>query len=337
MTTKRLLVVFGLFLIPIALLAQPKMPSISEMRWGRDYNLHVKLSNDTNYVMDVRALHHTGELSFDTDSEAATYYPVSLDEEFINHIKNRKLDSERHQTIDSIQPTTRPTTLWSALHGTLGGGYVHFVNCLVYALESNHLRLSDPIMRRPETKWKPKPTTQSYKRTRKWQYYVPYDQKQAQREYKLRKREGDLRDLQGIPENFLALFLNTNQKQYERLRAEGRKMQIAQIDLVRLLLGAKYLGIDQIEFIQQRVTSSVLLYSVSNLPSVIIFDDYKAAVAMTLDKTGYKIDYIVFQDQNTLSGEEYESRYQMIEAIIETINEANEKVFRKRLSSYYGS
>jgi hypothetical protein len=104
-----------------------------------------------------------------------------------------------------------------------------------------------------------------------------------------------------------------------------------------LLLGAKYLGVNQIEYIQKRVTSSVLLYSVSNLPSVIIFDDYQAAVAMTLDKSGYNIDYVVFQDQNTISTEEFNDRYSMIETLIEAINEANEKVFRKRLSSYYGS
>ncbi len=337
MTTKRITIILGLLLTPIVLMAQPKMPSISEMRWGRDYNLHIKLSNDTNYVMDVRALHHTGEVSFDTNTEAATYYPVSLDEEFINHIKHRKLESEKDPTADSTSTTSRPTTLWSSLHGTLGGGYVHFVNCLVYALESNHVNLSDPIMRRPETKWKPKPMTQTYKRTRKWEHYVPYNQKLAQREYKLRKRENDLKDLQGIPDKFLDLFLNTSQKQYERLRAEGKNMQVSQIDLIRLLLGAKYLGVNQIEYIQKRVTSSVLLYSVSNLPSVIIFDDYQAAVAMTLDKSGYNIDYVVFQDQNTISTEEFNDRYSMIETLIEAINEANEKVFRKRLSSYYGS
>ncbi len=316
--------------------SQSPMPSIREMRWGRDFNLHVKLSNDTNYVMDVRALHHTGELTLNLLDESTTYYPVSLDEEFIDYIKNRKLEIEKQIQVDTV-PAGRPTTLWSSLHGTLGGGYVHFINCLVYGLESQHLSLSNPIMKRPVTNWKPKPITKTYKRTRKWEYYIPYDQKLAQREYRLRKKENDLKDLQGVPSKFLEIFLNTSQKDYELLRAEGKRMQVAQIDLIRLLLGARYLGIDQIEFIQNRVTSSVLLYSVNNLPSVIIFDDYNAAVAMTLDNSGYKIDYVVFRDQEQISPEEQSTRIDRIEALIETINEANEKVFRKRLSTYYGS
>jgi hypothetical protein len=192
-------------------------------------------------------------------------------------------------------------------------------------------------MKRPVTSWKPKPETKTYKRTRKWDYYIPYHQKLAQREYKLKKREGDLKDLQGVPSKFIELFLNTSQKDYEILRTEGKRMQVAQIDLIRLLLGAKYLGVDQIEFIQNRVTSSVLMYSVNNLPSVIIFDDYNAAVAMTLDYSGYKIDYVVFRDQESISSEEQGSRIDKIESLIETINEANDRVFQKRLSTYYGS
>lgn len=325
-----------LCLYALVAVGQSPMPSISEMRWGRDFNLHVKLSNDTNYVMDVRALHHTGKLTLDLLNEETTYYPVSLDEEFINYIKNRKLENESMPKADSTK-AGKPTTLWSSLHGNLGGGYVHFINCLVYALEAQHLNLTNPIMRRPITNWKPKPVTQSYKRTRKWEYYIPYNQKLAQKEYKQRKKEDDLKDLQGVPSRFIDLFLNTSQKEYELLKTEGRKMLVAQIDLIRLLLGAKYLGVNQIEFIQNRVTSSVLLYSANNLPSVIIFDDYNAAVAMTLDNSGYKIDYVVFRDQETISPEEQGSRIEKIEALIAAINEANDKVFRKKLSTYYGS
>lgn len=315
---------------------QSNMPSIREMRWGRDFNLHVKLSNDTNYVMDVRALHHTGEMSLNQMDEATTYYPVNLDEEFIDYIKNRKLENEKLAQPDSLS-TGKPKTLWSSLHGNLGGGYVHFINCLVYALESQHLSLSNPIMRRPVSNWKPKPVTKTYKRTRKWEHYIPYNQKLAQKEYKIRKKENDLKDLQGVPNKFIDLFQNTSQRDYDRLKAEGKKMQVAQIDLIRLLLGAKYLGVDQIDFIQNRVTSSVLLYSVNNLPSVIIFDDYNAAVAMTLDNSGYKIDYVVFRDQELITPEEQSSRIGRIEALISAINEANDKVFRKKLSTYYGS
>ena len=337
MITKRLIGFYVLLIFSMVSMGQQKMPSISELKWGRDYNLHVKLSNDTNYVMDVRALHHTDEFSFDSESESATFYPVNLDEDFINHLKTRKLEAEKQNINDSLPRKGQPTTLWSALHGTLGGGYVHFVNCLVYALESQYLNLADPIMLRPQSKWKPKPVTQSYKRTKKWSNYIPYDQKLAQREYKLRKRENDLSDLQGVPSKFLELFLETSQKDYENLTNEGKRMHIAQIDLIRMLLGAKYLGVNQIEYIQQRVASSILLYSKNNLPSIIIFDDYKAAVAMTLDRSGYKIDYVVFQDQETISKHENEQRLSKIELFIATINEANDKVFRKRLSTYYGS
>lgn len=337
MITKRIIGIYVLLLCSMVSMGQQKMPSISELKWGRDYNLHVKLSNDTNYVMDVRALYHADDFSFDGEGESATFYPVSLDEDFINHLKTRKLEAEEQSQTDSLAENSQPRTLWSALHGTLGGGYVHFVNCMVYAIESQYLALTDPIMMRPQSKWKPKPVTQSYKRTKKWSNYIPYDQKQAQREYKLRKREGDLKDLKGVPSKFLELFLETSQKDYEALTSENRRMLIAQIDLVRLLLGAKYLGIKQIEYIQERVASSILLYSKNNLPSVIIFDDYKAAVAMTLDRDGYKVDYVVFQDQESMSKHEYGQRIDKIEALITTINEANDKVFRKRLSTYYGS
>jgi hypothetical protein len=317
-------------------LGQSSKPSISEMRWGRDFKLHVSLSNDTNYVMDVRALHHAEEFDAENAQEATTYYPVNLDEEFIEYIKTRKLETDDDVEADTI-PKGKPKTLWSALHGTLGGGYVHFVNSLIYSLESQQLNLYDPIMKRPVTSWKPKPKTKTWKRTRKWEHYIPSDQKLAQREYKLRNRENDLQDLQGVPTQFIELFLNTSQKEYDEMRSLGQRMKLSKIDLVRLLLGAKYLGEIQIEFIQNRVSTSVLRYNISNLPSVIIFDDYNAAVAMTLDNSGYRVDYVVFSDEAQITSEEQSHRIEKIEALIEAINEANERVFQKRLSTYYGS
>lgn len=324
-----------LALYPLLSVGQSAMPSIREMKWGRDYNLHVKLSTDSNYVMDVRGLYHTSDLVLDTASQSTTYYPVSFDEEFISYIKNRKLEPEEVVAGDTAKAVPAKT-LWSALHGNLGGGYVHFINCLVYSLESGMLNLTDPIMKRPVTDWKPKPMTDTYKRTRKWEYYMPYDQKLAQKEYKKRVKENDLRDLQGIPERFIQDFLITKQKEYELLASTGKRHQVAKIDLVRLLLGAKYLGADQISFIQNKVTSAVGMYGLNNLPTVIIFDDYNAAVAMVLDKVGYKIDYVVFRDQESISAEEQNLRIEQIEALIDAINEANERVFKKRLSSYYG-
>lgn len=310
-------------------------PKISEMKWGLDYNLHVKLANDTNYVMDVRGLYHTGKnLFIDTTDQSTTYYPVKLDGEFIQYIKNQKLSGSDDSKVDSTQKSD-PKTLWSALHKALGGGYVHFVNCLIYTLESNQLFLTDPIMKRPVSDWKPKPMTESFKRTRKWAFYIPYDQKAAKKEYKKRKADNDLKDLAGIPATFIDLFYKTNQKQYDQYKVEQKKQIVSQIDIVRLMLGAKYLGKEQIQYIQSKVQTAILRYNINTLPSVIIFDDYNAAVSMTLDNSGYKIGYIVFRDQSSISKEESDIRHQKIEKMVMAVNEANERVFKKRLQNYY--
>ena len=308
-------------------------PKISEMKWGLDYNLHIKLSNDTNYVMDVRGLYHTGKnLFIDTTDQSTTYYPVILDNEFIQYLKDQKLNGKDEVRFDSTQ-TGQLRTLWSSLHKSLGGGYVHFINCLIYTLESNQLYLTDPIMRRPNSNWKPKPMTESFKRTHKWDYYIPYNQKQAKKEYRKRKSDYDLKDLLGIPVSFVELFLSTSQKQYEQYRKEQKKQMVSQIDIVRLLLGAKYLGKEQIQYIQSKVLTAVLRYNINTLPSVIIFDDYNAAVSMTLDNTGYKIGYIVFRDQNSISSEETQVRFRKIELLIKAVNDANDRVFKKRLQN----
>jgi len=101
------------------------------------------------------------------------------------------------------------------------------------------------------------------------------------------------------------------------------------------LLGAKYLGKDQIQYIQSKVLTAVLRYNINTLPSVIIFDDYNAAVSMTLDNTGYKIGYVVFRDQNSITPEETETRFKKIELLIKAVNDANDRVFKKRLENYY--
>jgi hypothetical protein len=308
---------------------------ISEMKWGLDYNLHIKLSNDTNYVMDVRGLYHTGKnLFIDTTDQSTTYYPVALDNEFIQYLKDQKLNGKDEVRPDSSL-STQPKTLWAALHRSLGGGYVHFINCLIYTLESNQLYLTDPIMQRPVSNWKPKPMTESFKHTHKWKYYIPYDQKAAKKEYRKRKADGDLKDLQGIPSNFIELFQNTSQRQYSQFLSDQKKQSVSQIDIVRLLLGAKYLGMEQIQYIQSKVLTAILRYNINSLPSVIIFDDYNAAVSMTLDNTGYKIGYIVFRDQGSISKEESSVRFNKIELLVKAVNDANNRVFKKRLQNYY--
>ncbi len=306
--------------------------TISAMRWGADYKLHVRMANDSAYVLDVKGLYHTGDDLFaDTTNPTTTYYPVQLDPDFVAHIKRTNLSaSEQTQPAESSD-----RTLWSAIHARIGGGYVHFVNCLVYTLEAQPALLNEPIFERPVTKWKPKPMTQSYKRTRKWAYYYPSTQKAAKREYKLRLKENDLADLHGVPPRFIELFLRTSQSAYEKLRKQGKANQVAQIDLVRLLLGAKYLGEAQIRTMSNGVAEAVLRYSSNTMPSIIIFDDYHAAVAMSLGRDGYKIDRIVYADSEQASRHELDGRTQMIEQLIRTINEANEQVFRKRLQQYY--
>ena len=160
--------------------------------------------------------------------------------------------------------------------------------------------------------------TETYKRTRKWSYYVPTGQKEARREYKLRKKEGDLQDLVGIPQRFIDLFLETSDSDYRRLARDGEKEKMAQIG-----------------FISDGVRQAVGRYTASNLPSVILFDDFDAAVAMQLDSAGYRVDYIVFQNQQAIPAAEVARRKARINAIVDNINEANRMIFRQRLQSYY--
>jgi hypothetical protein len=105
--------------------------------------------------------------------------------------------------------------------------------------------------------------------------------------------------------------------------------------MVRLLVGANYLGQEQIDFIRAAVSRSVMQYAINSLPSVIIFDDFGAAVAMTLNDDGYKIDKVVFNHEETLSPEEINQRLALMEGIIKKVNEVNKKVFEKNLKKYY--
>lgn len=324
---------------PQGLLAQENgTDAIQSMRWGNDYKLHVSLGNSNSYVVDIRALHHEpGSQSHLAAQKEARYWPVSLDKDFVEHLKSKPLHAVNANSEDSVnQPTTRNyTTLWSAIHEDIGGGYVHLLNCIIYALEAGHLQLEHVMMQRPVSNWRPDPMTESYRRTRKWRYYVPMSQREAQKEYKLRLKENSLQDLQGIPQTFIDLFLKTSDRGYKRLKNEGAHDKLAQIELVRIMIGAKYLGQAQIQYVSQCVRNAIMSYTANNLPSVIIFDDYQAAVAMQLDRNGYRIDYIVFQNQQDLTQEEISRREKVIRQLVQNINEANADVFRARLKKYY--
>jgi len=177
--------------------------------------------------------------------------------------------------------------------------------------------------------------TESYRRTCKWEYYCPDNQKLAQKEYYLKEKNGELGDIKLLPKSFIELFLTTNQKQYEQFAANGETNKVAIIDMMRLLLSANYLGIDQITLIQGAVSKSIIKYSMNSLPSVIIFDDFGAAVAMTLDHEGYKIDNVVFSQQDELSEEEISQRMQLMQGVINQVNSVNKKIFERNLKNYY--
>ncbi len=334
MRNYRLLAV--LVLLPVVAWSQNS--DIRDMHWGSDYNLHVTLRNDSSYVMDVRALHHENTKHGNPFlANSTTYFPVSLDRDFVSYLREHPVDTltKPSNAADSIKNPAPYLTLWGALHQSIGGGYVHLINCIIYALEGEQLHLQHNNLRRPITDWKPDPPTTTYLRTKDWEYYAPTSQKAAQKEYKLRAKENDLGDLQGIPESFIQLFLKTSDKKYRKLVHAKDGHALAQIDLVRMMLGAKYLGEQQIHYISGCVRDAIARYTEKSLPSVIVFDDYQAAVAMTLDSAGYRVDYIVFQGQAQLSPAEVQERETNIRALVANINLANEELFRKRLLRYY--
>ncbi len=305
-------------------------PEITDMIWEKGFGVRLKLSNDSNYVFNVNELFRAKSKAPTSDKQVV-YFPVGLGQTFIQQLKEREL----RDTALSQSQKPKHTTLWSAIHYQVGGGYVHFVNCLLYALETGSLRLDSPLMKRPETKWKPKPMTESYKRTRKWTHYAPITQKEAIKEYKIKLKNGELRDLQGIPQDFIEFFLQTNDKKYQQLVEKKLLKEKAKIDLIRLLIASNYLGEVQIKYISNSVMTAITRYSVNQLPTVIIFEDFNAAVAMSLDESGYRVEKIVFQDYDTIDESEASLRREKILAVIYNINEINQQVFQKSLQNYY--
>ncbi len=326
-----LLVLTALF--GLSLHAQIPSSPIQSMRWERDYKLYLELDNDSNYVMDIKELHHSAP-SMEKGNRDYTYYPVRLGEEFVNQLKNQQFapDTSKHDTIQITE-----NTLWSAIHYSIGGGWVHFINTLHYSLEKGALDIAAPLMKRPESKWKPNPVTESYKRTKKWDYYVPVNHRLALKEYKIRKEEGSLGDLQDVPEEFIQLFLDTSPYKYRKMRDNGDRKQLAKIDLVKLLLGAKYLGKAQIKYIKGMVLRSFNEYTENQLPSVIILDNYQAAVAMNLNTKGYEVEKIVFANQKEMTPFEIESKTARIKGLIDHINQVNKEMFERKLGNYYSN
>lgn len=296
---------------------------VSEMNWELDYEIYLTMSNDSNYTYDVRELFHVTDLKNPDFTSEFVFYPVSPGKEFSKELKIKDTLKSNYQT------------LWGAIHSKIGGGWVHFTNCIAYALETQNLDLREPIMKRPETSWKPDPVTESWKRTRKWKYYIPDNQKLAVKEYKIREKNDQLGDLKSLPQNYIGEFLSASESEYRQLREQGELKKAAQVDLVKILLGANYLGEAQISYISNAVLNAVQDYSESKLPSVLIFDEFDAAAAMTLDLEGYRLESVVFRSSAELSEEVIKERQAEIGEIIKTINEYNRESFRKRLGTYY--
>jgi len=332
---KKILLVIVLPLFVYVLNAQTpnQLPYIKDMQWGLDYQIHLTLFNDSSYTIKVEDMVHSNSVSGDSTLKEFVYYPVMLARDFVDKLKEVTNQDTSALPRSDVHP--KAVTLWSALHGSLGGGWVHFVNCLLYSLETRHLSLTAPLMERPKTSWKPTPMTEKYKRSRKWKYYVPVDQKQAQKEYKLRLKENQLTDLHDVPADFIHLFTETSEKDYEKMLTKHDIKKQARIDLVKLLLGSGYLGEPQISYIKTMVQKAMLQYSYNQLPTVIVFDDIDAAVVMSLNESGYNLEKIVFRNAKDLSDEDKQQRQQKIERTIVAINKVNQKVFEQRLKKHF--
>ncbi len=311
---------------------------IQKMSWGTDFEIELKLENDTIKVYNIEELHHTSA-NRETNFKSFTYYPVSLDKEFVSQLKEQsigvKLDTSSNDTVDKNFVKSEETTLWSAIHGYIGGGWIHFVNTLLFSFEKGYLKIDNPLMLRPESNWRPRPRTESYKRTKKWEYYVPVNQRYAIKEYKKRKRKDELNDLEYLPDRFIELFLNTSNQEYKRLKKQKETYKTARIDLVKLLLGANYLSRMQINYIKHMVLRSINNYYKNSLPSVIIFDNFDAAVAMTLDEKGYHIQEIIFKESQKVSESQLDIKRNAIADIVGKINKINQEMFQKKLGNYY--
>ena len=57
---KYIIQILSLILISNILLAQSSHESveIDDMKWGSDYDLHISMSNDSNYIYNIKALYH---------------------------------------------------------------------------------------------------------------------------------------------------------------------------------------------------------------------------------------------------------------------------------------
>jgi hypothetical protein len=186
-----------------------------------------------------------------------------------------------------------------------------------------------------QTKWKPKPVTDSYLRTKRWKYYTPVLRKEAVKEYELRKGRNELGDLKSIPPEFIELMRSTSDRDYRKLLDKGELNKAAKIDLVKLMMGTNFLGEVQINYIRNAVLQAVRNYAANKLPSILVFDEFDAAAVMTLAPEGYQIDAIAFKRSSELTEPEKQAKTSEMIKIIAKINSYNHHSFMKRLDNYY--
>jgi hypothetical protein len=332
---KRELLFLIIFCSCLQLIAQQQQTTIKQMSWGPDYQVYLKLENDSSYKLQIEQLFHANPDDIFNRKTEFVYYPVNFEQSYIDSLLYHK-SSQADYTVDiPHQPQIRKITLWGVMKESIDGGWVHFINCLLYSFETRQLELTAPLLMRPESKWKPKPMTQTYKRTRKWKYYLPVEQKYAQKEFRIRKKHNQLGDLSSIPQGYIDLMMNTSESGYQELIKKREFHKVACIDLIKLMLGSPYLSEAQINYIKSRVMQAITKYNANRMPTVLVFDKYQAAVAMSLDEQGYKPEKIVFLNEDKLTGEEIFQRTIIIRGIIALINEANKKAFQEHLNNFY--
>jgi len=328
-----LILIFCLFIFD-SISAQQEAITIKQFRWGPDYQLYLQLENDSVYSYDFDEIIHANPDEVFSRPSEFIFYPVTFDSDYIDSLLTLA-NSHNDFTIDSKTAQPRKLTLWNSLRDDIGGGWVHFLNCLLFAMESKYLDLKAPMLQKQQSNWKPNPMTETWKRTHKWKYCIPIEYKYALKEYHIRKKQGQLGDLKSIPQQYIDLFLKTSDKKVKKLEKKGDFKTIAKINLVKLMLGAPYLSEPQIEFIRSRVLLAISNYNMKNKPSVLIFDKYNAAVAVTMDGLGYKAKKIVFKDEYSYSPEEIFQRTNIILGLIELINYSNAKAFKQKINELY--
>jgi len=315
------------------LIGQPQTIEVKQLIWGRDYQIYLQMSNDSIFQYDFDQLIMANpDEAFDRPTRFI-FYPVTFDLNYIDSlllIRNKK-----DYTANPSTAGNRKVSLWGAVREEIGGGWVHFINCLLFALETRQLTVDAPIFLRPQSTWKPNPVTETWQRTHRWKYYIPVEHRYAIKEYKIRKKKKQLTEIESLPESYLQAFLHTTDRRYKKLLKKGDYRTLGKVDLIKLLLGAQYLGDAQIEYIKSRVLQSIQNYNSRYRPSVLIFDRYNAAAVVTLDGPGYKVQKIVFRDEDMMSPEQRMQRINIIRGIIELINVSNNEAFKQRLANMY--